>query len=111
MEIDRDSTEYLYFGVTGDVPATSAEVAFLAPAVRPTEPDWNAAILVPDSGHALWADAQASGVTGDYFVAVLVGSFGGGTVTLTQGDYQAWLRLTDTIERPVRIAPVAVEVL
>jgi hypothetical protein len=111
LEIDRDSTEYVYVGVTGDAPSVSAEVAFLAPAARPTEPDWETAILVADSGHALWADAEASGVTGNYFVARLVGPFSANDVVLTQGDYQCWLRLTDAVEQPVRIAPVAVEVL
>lgn len=111
MEIDRDSTEYSYVGISGDVPSVGAEVAFLPAAVRPTEPDWSAAILVPDDTHPLWADAVASGVTGDYFVARLVGPFGGTGVVLAAGGFQLWLRLTDSVERPIRIAPVAVEVL
>jgi len=111
MEIDRDSTEYLYIGVTGTVPSVGAKVAFKAPPTRPTTPDWKTAILVNNSSHALWNDAVASGVGGNYYVAILVGAFGGGTVVLTQGDYQAWLQLTDVTEQPVRIAPAAVEVL
>lgn len=111
MEIDRDSTEYLYFGWTGNPPSVGAEVAFLAAGVRPTEPDWKDAIIVDDV-HTLWTDAVASGVEGDYYVAILVGSFGGNTVVLTgPADYQPWNRLTDTTERPVRIAPVTVEVI
>lgn len=110
MQIDRDSTEYLFIGVTGDVPSVSAEVAFLAAAARPTEPDWETATLVDSDVHALWADAVASGVTGDYYVARLVGPFNANDVVLTAGDYQCWVRLTDTVERPVRIAPAAVEV-
>lgn len=111
MEIDRDSTEYLYFGVTGDVPSVGAEVAFKAANARPESGDWETALLVETDADPLWDDAVASGVTGDYFVAILVGSFGGNTVVLTAADYQAWLRLTDTTERPIRIAPDAVEVL
>lgn len=111
MEIDRDSTEYLYFGWTGDPPSVGAEVAFLDAGVRPTEPDWKEGIVVDDV-HALWADAVASGVAGDYYVAILVGSFGGNEVVLTGPDsYQPWNRLTDVTERPVRIAPITVEVL
>lgn len=111
MEIDRDSTEYLYIGWTGDPPSVGAEVAFMDAGDRPTEPDWQEALIVDDV-HALWADAVASGVTGDYYVAILVGSFGGNTVVLTGATaYQPWNRLTDTTERPIRIAPVTVEVL
>jgi hypothetical protein len=110
VQIDRDSTEYLYFGVTGTAPL-SASVAFLVPPARPTAPDWKAAIIIPDNLHALWDDAQASGVTGNYFLAILVGSFGGGTVVLTVNTYQPWVRLTDVVEQPIRIAPVTVEVV
>lgn len=110
MQIDRDSTEYLFVGVTGDVPSVSAEVAFIAPAARPIEADWEDAEIVDDSGHALWADALASGVSGDYYLARLVGPFNANDVVLTAGDYQCWVRLTDVTERPIRVAPAAVEV-
>lgn len=110
MEIDRESTEYLFIGVTGTIPSVGAKVAFLSPPARPTAPDWKTAIIVNNSSHALWDDAAASGVDGDYYVAILVGAFGGNTVVLTNGDYQAWLQLTDTVEQPVRVAPAAVEV-
>lgn len=111
MEIQRETTEYLFLGITGTVPATSAEVAFLAAAERPIEDDWESATIVDTDAHALWADALASGVTGDFYLARLVGEFNENTVILTAGDYQVWVRLTDTSERPVRIAPVALEVL
>lgn len=111
MEIDRDSTEYIYIGVTGEVPDTSAEVAFIAPAARPAADDWESATIVDDVSDPLWPDAVASGAAGDYFIARLVGPFGGNTVVLAAGDYQCWVRLTDTTERPIRIAPNAVEVL
>lgn len=111
MQIDRDSTEYIFIGVTGDVPVAGAEVAFMAAAARPTEPDWEDALIVDDAGDALWADAVASGVSGSYYVARLIGPFNSNDVVLTAGDYQCWVRLTDTTERPIRIAPAALEVL
>lgn len=108
VTLQRESTEFLYIGVTGTVPATSAEVCYLAAGTRPTT-EWSAAIIVTNV-HALWTDAVATGLTGDYYVARLVGSFGGTGVTLTAGDYQPWIRLTDTTERPVRIAPITVTI-
>lgn len=111
LEIERETTEYVYIGMTGTVPAVSAETAFLAAAVRPTT-EWDASIIVNNSGHALWADAVAAlGPGHDYFVARLVGSFGGTGEVLAAGSYQPWVRLTDTIERPVRRAPVTITVL
>ncbi|TKG58885.1 hypothetical protein [Prauserella endophytica] len=109
LTIQDLSTEYIYIGVTGDVPSTGAEVAFKTAGTDPIEADWEPAILV-NNAHALWADAVASGATGDYYVAILVGSFGGNTVAPAVGSYQVWLRLTDTTERPVRIAPEALVV-
>lgn len=110
VAMERESTEYVYIGITGDVPSVGVEVAFLAAGVRPTSPDWETAVLIDDSGHALWNEAIASGVTGDYFAACLIGAFGGGTVTLTAGDYQVWVRITDVTEQPVKIAPVVLTV-
>lgn len=111
VTIQRETTEYLYIGVTGDVPAVGAEVAFLAAGIRPTDPDWFDALLVEDAQDPLWTDATGSGSTGDFFVAILVGSFGGNPADPGQGDFVVWLRLTDTVERPVRIAPEALEIL
>ncbi|PXY33564.1 hypothetical protein BAY59_10810 [Prauserella coralliicola] len=111
LELQRESTEFIFFGVTGDVPSVGADVAFLAAGVRPTPSDWKSAIVVPDSQHELWSDAVGSGAAGSYFVAILIGAHNGGTLVLDPGDYQAWARLTDTIEQPVRILPQAVSVL
>ncbi len=108
VAIERESTEYLYIGITGDQPSTDQEVAFLTAGVRPTSTDWEPAILV-DSQHALYTKASAL-ATGDYFLAVLIGDFDPSGVVLSTGDYQIWVRLTDTTERPVRIAPVSLEV-
>lgn len=111
MRIHRESTEFLFVGVTGDQPSVSAEVAFMEAGQRPDELDWLVAILVSGPGHQLWQDAVASGLSGDYYLAVLVGSYGDNTLVLDPGEYQMWLRLTDAVERLVRIAPAAVEVL
>lgn len=109
--IQVESTEYVYVGVTGTVPTSGAELAFLSAGSRPQEENWNAATVVDDDQDTLWLDAQAAGIEGDYYIALLIGSFGGTGVELAPGDYQVWVRLTDTVERPVRIAPVALEVM
>lgn len=110
VTLQRESTEYLYVGVTGGVPTGVVQMAFLAAGVRPTEPDWESAILVDDAGDPLWADATASGVAGDYYIARLVGAYDSNDVVLSAGDYQVWVRITDTTEQPVRIAPIALEI-
>lgn len=107
VQIQRESTEYLYVGITGDPPAVTQELAFKDAAERPIEDDWEEAVLVDDSSDALWTDANAA-TTGDYFLAILLGPFSG--LELSPGDYQVWVRLTDAVERPVRIVPVALEV-
>jgi hypothetical protein len=109
VTLQRETTEYVYFGFTGDVPSVGAEVAFLTAGIRPTT-EWKTAVVVPNDAHSLWDDAVASGVVGDYYVARLIGSFGSNDLVLTAGDYQPWVRLTGAIERPVRIAPVTVTI-
>jgi hypothetical protein len=104
LTIQRETTEFSYMGVSGDPPSVGAEVAFLDAGVRPTD-EWEDGTLVLNDSDPLWADAVASGATGDYFVARLIGSFGGNELVLGPGTYQPWLRLTDTVERPVRIGP------
>lgn len=110
ITIQRESTEYVFLGLTGGVPATGVEMAFLAAGVRPTSPDWKTSVLIDTDVHALWTEAIAAGVTGDYYAARLIGAFGGNTVTLTAGDYQVWVRVTDTTEQPVKLAPVVLTV-
>lgn len=109
ITVQRESTEYVYIGVTGAVPATGVETAFLTAGTRPTT-EWDASILVNNSGHSLWDEAVASGATGTYFIARLIGSFGGTGEVLSAGDYQVWVRITDTTERPVLIAPVVLTI-
>lgn len=109
LVMQRESTEYIYLGVAGDVPSAGAKCAFLIAGVRPTAGDWKTATVVI-VGDPLYASAVASGVTGSYFVAIRIGAFASGTVTLTPGDYQVWVQLTDTVEQPVRIAAEALEI-
>lgn len=109
LVMQRESTEYIYLGVAGSVPSVGAKCAFLIAGTRPTGPDWKTAIVVV-TGDPLFASAVASGATGNYYVAILIGSFGGGTVTLTAGDYQVWVQLTDAVEQPVRIAGEVLEI-
>ncbi|MFF3671678.1 hypothetical protein [Microtetraspora malaysiensis] len=110
VALQRESTEYLYLGITGGPPSVGAEFALLAAGQRPDSGDWKTAVVVSGQAHALWADAKGSGVKGDYYIGCLVGAFGGNTVAPPPGDYQVWLRLTDTTEQPVRIAPIALEI-
>lgn len=111
LVIHEETTEYLYVGVTGQPPTQGAEVAFMAPGVRPETSDWKTAIVIDNEQHDLWEDASTSGLFGDYYVGRLVGSFGSNDVVLPIGDYQPWLRLTGEDERPVRISPIALEVV
>lgn len=110
LEFQRESTEWIYTGWTGDVPAVSAELAFLTAGTRPTT-EWQTAEIIADSQHTLWGDAVASGVQGNFYVGIKIGAHNGGTLTLEPGDYQIWARLTDTDEQPVRIVPQTLTVL
>lgn len=109
MAIQRESTEYLFVGISGDAPSVDQELAFLEAGMRPTEMDWETAILV-ESGHPLFDDASAL-ASGDYFLAILIGDYDTNPFSLSPGDYQIWVRLTDDPEQPVRIAPATLEVL
>lgn len=110
LVLQRETTEYIYIGVDGDTVDGDAELAFLDAEQRPDTADWTSAIKVEDDQHELWEDAQSSGVGGDWFIARLVGDFGAGGLVLEPGDYQPWVRLTDETERPVRLAPVTLEI-
>jgi hypothetical protein len=109
LVMQRESTEFIFLGVAGDIPSVGAECAFLIAGVRPTSGDWKTAIVVVN-GDPLYDHAVSSGATGAYFVAIKIGSFSGGTVTLSPGDYQVWVRLTDVSEQPVRIAAEVLEI-
>jgi len=105
ITLQREATEYIYAGVTGEVPSVSAEIALLDANVRPESGDWDTAIVVDGPAHDLWPDASSAGLAGDYFVALLVGPYDSNTVNPGPGDYQVWLRITDDPEQPVRILP------
>lgn len=109
LVMQRESTEYIYLGVAGEVPSAGGKCAFLAAGVRPTSGDWKTATIVVN-GDPLYAAAVASGATGNYYVAIRIGAFASGAVVLTAGDYQVWVQLTDTVEQPVRIAPEVLEI-
>lgn len=109
VTMQRESTEFLYIGIGGTAP-DSAEVAFLAAGARPLVGDWHGASLVLNSSNPLWNDAVASEADGDYYVAILIGSFGGTGIVLAQNPYQVWVRLTGSVERPVRICPTVLEI-
>jgi hypothetical protein len=91
MSIDRLSREYMWVQITSgqNLTAATLELAFTgAPDTRPGDLDWKAADYVDDG--KIWARLLVSG-TG-----------AGGTVELAVGDWQCWVRITDTPERPVR---------
>lgn len=85
LEIDRLSREYVYWPIVTDnvISGATAEVALLAdPTAHPEESDWETAEIFVNE------------------VRILLGP--GGTVELSPGDYQSWVRITDNPERPVR---------
>jgi len=114
--MQRESTEFHYWPVRGGPLPTRAEVAFMPnPGQRPQESDWKLAEIVSGPGHPLWQDAQATGLKGDYYVAILIGPYEGPVSSATRtvlepGVYQPWLRLWGDTERPVRIGPEVLEV-
>lgn len=110
LVLQRETTEYVYIGITGSTVSGEVEVAFTTPDMRPAGGDWYSAEKIEDDTHALWDDAQGSGVEGDWYIARLVGEYQNNEVVLDPEDYQVWVRLTDDAERPVRIAPVVLEI-
>ena len=106
LTMQRETTEYIYIGVDGQQPTSGGECAFMTAGARPEEADWQPSTIV-DNAHPLWPDALSSGSTGDYYVATLIGAYGDDGIELLPDDYQVWVRLTDVIEQPVRIAPEA----
>ncbi|RJL21115.1 hypothetical protein [Bailinhaonella thermotolerans] len=81
------SREYLYFVIQGAAGFEPVEVAFTAPGVEPTSGQWQA---------ASWTSPSADGLPR---ARILVGP--GSPVVLTDGTYQAWVRITGTVEQPV----------
>jgi hypothetical protein len=110
LVLQRETTEYIYFGVEGPIVTGAVELAFLAAGVRPEVADWETAIKINNDGHDLWTDASTAGLEGDWFIGILIRDFGTEGLVLAAGDYQPWIRLTDAVERPVRLAPVTLEI-
>jgi hypothetical protein len=102
--ISRLTREYLFWGVEtpDDLSTSTAHVAFMPnPEDIPEELDWHTANLVQShpGGDSPWA------------VRILIGPDHASATPLNAGtDYQAWVRITDDPERPVRkISTIVVE--
>ncbi|WP_433445619.1 hypothetical protein [Nonomuraea sp. CA-141351] len=80
------SLEYLRFFVTNAVGSELVEIAFTQPGVEPTEGQWQP---------ASWGAVAQGGAE----ARIRVGP--GGSVTLLDGTYQGWVRVTRPDERPV----------
>jgi len=92
LTMHRLSREYVYWDVTteNDILNATAEVALLMSGIDPVEIDWVAATILGD-------------LTTGFTIRLLVSGTGnGGDIELAAGDFQAWIRITDTPERPVR---------
>jgi hypothetical protein len=87
-EIHRLSREYAWWEVTTDdnLQTSTASVAFMPAGELPEVDDWQEATLVLEDG--------------TWWVRFLIGPEGG--YVLAPGDWQEWLAIDDTIERPVR---------
>ncbi len=66
--------------------ADVVQMAFTAPGVKPVSGDWQV---------ALW---EIDATRGLYWAACLVGP--GGTITLTVGSWDVWIKVFDTPETP-----------
>lgn len=85
LRISSLSLEYVYTWVGGVTGAETVEVAFVQTA-EPDSGDWETAD---------WANLSPAGAD----ARILVGP--GGAVTLTDGTWQMWVRVTSTPEMPV----------
>lgn len=110
IELQRETTEYLFFAFDADTPSGAKEVAFAVPPARPDT--WHEFEFIEDDQHALWGKAVAAvGPGHDFYGAILVGDFGGNPLVLAPEDdpgHQGYTRLTNTPTRPVRRLPVGV---
>jgi len=70
--------------------ADTVEMAFTLNDAEPTSPDWKS---------ASW-ETDANTEPDTYYARCLVGP--GGTVTLADGTYRVWVRVTDSPEIPVK---------
>ncbi|GAA3144852.1 hypothetical protein GCM10010466_39920 [Planomonospora alba] len=80
------SREYVYVFVDGATGVEDVEIAFTTPNVEPTEAQWKP---------AQWHITSPRGSE----ARILIGP--GTDAPLTDGTYQAWVRVTGPVERPV----------
>lgn len=98
LRLPSTTLEYVYLpvkatnsaGASVDIDALTVEAAFVAGLDDPAEDDWVA---------ATW-EAGGPDSAGYYQARVLIGT--GGDVELAEGAWQAWVRVTDSPEVPVR---------
>jgi hypothetical protein len=95
--VSSQSTEYVLVGVTAVVGGTlidptgdTVQMAFVAPNISPGSGDWKAA------GWEVNTVSQPH----TYSVKCLIGP--GGTITLSPGTYDAWVKITDNPESPIQ---------
>jgi len=98
LELSRLSRDYIYFNIDtpNDLTSSQGEATFLLAGELPIEDDWNAADIIDEAG--------------SWVLRILVGPNSGvvtDSIDLTPPseiplDYQAWVRITDNPERPVR---------
>jgi hypothetical protein len=100
VEISTASKEYVRaavhaeeLGLTVNPTAATVEMAFVQPLADPQAGDWKAAVWDTDS-------SDPAGTV--YYAQCLVGP--GGTVTLANGRYTVWVRVTRGTEQPARKA-------
>ncbi|WP_113705377.1 hypothetical protein [Nonomuraea lactucae] len=79
------SKVYLYIPIEGASGTEGVEVAFTTAGVEPVEGDWQL---------ASWGQVSGRGRE----ARILIGP---GAAQLTEGTYQAWVRITGAVERPV----------
>ncbi|NRQ31291.1 hypothetical protein HII36_05490 [Nonomuraea sp. NN258] len=82
------SREWLPIFVRGATATEQVEIAFTAPGAEPVEGDWHAAEWKPGSVTDKGATAR-----------ILFGP--GGTASRPDGTWQAWVRVTAQLEKPV----------
>ena len=94
LTISRLTREYVFSDITtpNDLTSATCDFAFKAAGEIPEELDWEEGTLLQEG-------------VGEWVARILVGD--GGDVTLASPgsypyDWQVWLRITDSPERPVR---------
>lgn len=101
LTLHTGTKEYVFFpvkateqdGDTIDLSADTVQVAFTDPGTEPVAGDWVS---------AAW-EAGGPDPSGFYRAFLLVGGVGSGAAKeLADGVWQAWVRVTDSPERPVR---------